>query len=55
MNTPCEKSDIIEEIRLDVKELVKVKNIILGVYTASRVILLAIVGFIGWMIGVFFK
>jgi hypothetical protein len=55
VNSPCEKHEIIEEIRDDVKELVRVKNILLGVYTASRVIFISIVGFIGWLIGTITK
>lgn len=55
MSAPCEKHEIIEEIRDDVKELVRVKNILLGVYTASRVIFIGMVGFIGWLIGTIFK
>lgn len=69
MTTPCLHEEVIgaikedvgeikselHDMRSDVKELVRVKNIALGVITASRVILLGLIGFIGWLIGIIFK
>lgn len=62
MTTPCEQKTIIEDIRdtqkemkLDIKELVRVKNIALGIITASRIIMVSLVGFICWLVGIMMK